>query len=141
VRAKLLLVGGILILTILTLCNGCRDSHEGSGEIRYSHGSRAATRITYDYGGQFGMLGLADSAKAFDGSTLLAEAKALRIIKSPSGPNQLEVEETHYSPVGAITYRGLLRIRFDLGGGHVDEEIPISGSKQQSFFVTWPSGS
>ena len=127
------------ILAIVALINGCGDSREGPSEVRYSHGTRAASRIIYGYGGQFGGYGIADSAQAFDGSTLLAEAKALRIVEKHPGPKQIEVEETHYSSVGVVTYRGLLRIRFGLGGGQVEEEVPISGTKEQSFFVTWPS--
>jgi hypothetical protein len=129
------------LLAIVALSSGCGNSTQEQSEIRYTRGARQASRITYSYQGQFGLFGIPDGAQAFDGTILLAEAKALRIIKATSGPNQIEIEETHYSSPGIVSYRGLLRIRFGFGGGHVDEEIPISGRKESAFFVSWPSGS
>jgi hypothetical protein len=123
---------------------GCEDSREqGTSEqgMTQRQVQRGASSIKYGYEGQFGIYGIADTASAFDGSTLVAQAKAIKIIQKDPGPNQIEVEETHYSPTGAVSYRGKLRIRFGFSGGYVEEEIPMSGRKQASYFAGWPSGS
>ena len=130
----------LLFFSALLICFSSCGGPSESGEIRYSRGTRTASKISYTYGEKFGRYGIADRAQAFDGATLLAEATALRIIETSSGPNQSEVEEKHYSSPGVVSYRGLLRIRFGFDGGHVDEEIPISGRPEGMFFVGWPAG-
>lgn len=100
-------------------------------------------RIKYDYQygrGSFGIYGIADTATAFVDDQMVAEAHALRIIEKRPGPNQLEVEETHYSPSGRVVYRGRLIFRFSGSGGRLEEQIPISGTKRNNFFSSWPAG-
>lgn len=99
-----------------------------------------ALSIKYDYGGKFGSLRIADTASAYEGSLLIAEAEAIRIIEKNPGPNWIEIEETHYSTSGSVIYRGKLFIRFGFGGGKVVREEAISGRKRFSVFVGWPSG-
>ena len=107
--------------------------------ILLSDSSQALT-IKYSYGGEFGRYGIADTASAYEGSTLIAEAVAIRIIKKDPGPNWIEVEETHYSSSGSVIYRGKLFIRFGFGGGQVVKERAISGRKIFNVFGGWPAG-
>lgn len=134
----------LCIFCFMMALAGCEDSREhGTSDqgMTQRQVQRGASSIKYGYEGQFGVSGIADTASAYDGSTLLAQAKAIRIIQKDPGPNQIEVEETHYSPTGAVSYRGKLRIRFGFGGGYMEDEISISGRKQASYFTGWPSGS
>jgi len=136
--------GVLCISCVMLALVGCKDSgeHGTSDQVVTQHQlRRGASSLKYGYGGQFGIYDIADTASAYNGSTLLAQAKAIRIIEKHPGPNQIEVEETHYSPAGVVTYQGKLRIRFGFGGGYLEEEIPISGRKQASYFTGWPSGS
>jgi|GEM_PF-6767874 len=102
--------------------------------------SSQALTIKYGYGGKFGRYGIADTASAYEGSTLIAEAVAIRIIEKDPGPNWIELEETHYSPSGSVIYRGKLFIRFGFGGGQIVQQSTISGRKIFNIFGGWPSG-
>jgi hypothetical protein len=111
-----------------------------------SPGSRPASRhplnlrIQYGYEGEFGSLGIADTAAAYQGTRLVAKARALKIIKKQPGPNHILIEENHYSETGEVIYRGTLEFRFGFGGGTLIEQRPISGEKQFNVFSGWPAG-
>ena len=110
---------------------------------RESSGQQYRYKIEYgyEYGkGKFGVYGIADTASAYDGSVLIAKAKAVKIIEKNPGPNHIEIEETHFNPSGDITYRGKLIFQFGFGGGHIVEEKAISGVKRYQIFTGWPSG-
>lgn len=117
---------GIIVLT----------QQESSGqEYRYK------IKYGYEYGkGKFGQYGIADTASAYDGSVLIARARAVKIIEKNPGPNHIEIEETYFNPSGTITYRGKLIFQFGFGGGHLVEEKAISGIKRYQIFTGWPSG-
>ena len=61
--------------------------------------------IKYDYGGAFGMDGIADGARAYTNGRMVGEAKALRLVGDT--PSTIEVEVKHYSPSGELAYRGI----------------------------------
>jgi hypothetical protein len=122
---------------------GCEDNSKRSSnnlEPTKHVITRGPSSIKYDYKGRLGVAGIASKASAYDGTTLIAEANAIKIIQKDKGANQIEVEELHYSPTGSINYKGILRIRFGFNGGYVEEEIPVSGKKQIQFFTGWPAG-
>jgi len=143
-----LLCVSFLLLTLLGCGN--QEKYSETDQSINQHGGESAevvttrhaeaSHITYGYDGQLGRYGIADNAAAYDGATLLAKAKAIKVIEKNPGPNQLEVEETHFSATGKVTYRGLLRFRFSGDGAYVEEEMPISGQKEESYFSGWPSG-
>ena len=94
-------------------------------------------KFQYGYDGQFGITGIADTVKAYDGGRLVAEAKALKIIEKDPGPDHVEVEETHYTGTGAEAYRGKIIIQFGFDGGKIIEEKPISGRRKFQVFRGW----
>ncbi len=108
-----------------------------------SSGQQYRYRIEYgyEYGkGKFGVYGIADTASTYDGSVLIAKAKAIRIIEKTSGSNHIEIEETHFNPSGGTIYRGKLIFQFGFGGGRIVEEKAIFGAKRHQIFSGWPSG-
>lgn len=96
--------------------------------------------IEYGYGGNLGMFGIADTAKAYVNNSFIGEAQALRIIKKQPGPNHLLVKETHYYSDGRIMYQGELEFRFGFGGGTLVSERSLFGTKRFTIFTGWPSG-
>lgn len=100
-------------------------------------------RIKYDYKyekGKFGIYGIADTAIAYLNEKKIAEATAVRIIEKKPGPNQLEVEEIHFSPSGNVIYKGKIIFRFGFSGAMPEETIAISGRKLLNIFNSWPAG-
>ena len=98
-----------------------------------------ALEIRYSYDGDFGSVRIADSAAAYEGNTLVARARALRIIRKDPGPNSIEIRETHYSG-GKVIYEGYVEIEFGFRGGRIISARPISGEKRLNIFTSWPSG-
>jgi len=99
--------------------------------------------IKYEYKnerGSLGVYGIADSATAYLGDIKVGQARAIRIIRKEPGPNQLEVEETHFSRSGSVIYQGRIIFRFSYGGARPEEETAISGVKRFKIFSSWPSG-
>ena len=109
-------------------------------EVKMTPRQPSRLRIEYGYKGEFGIYGIADTASGFDGSTLVAKAKAVQIVKKDPGPNHILIEEEHYDEHGEVTYTGTLEIRFGFGGGTLVAESPISGQKRYNVFGGWPSG-
>ena len=97
-------------------------------------------RTEYGYGGEFGRFGIADTAACYDSGTIIAKAKAMRIIEKSPGPNQIEVKETHYDATGSAIYEGIIVFQFGFGGGHIVYETAISGRKHRQVFTGWPAG-
>ena len=97
-------------------------------------------RTEYGYDGEFGRFGIADTAACYDSGTLIARAKAIRIINKTPGPNHIEVKETHYDAKGTLIYEGIMVFQFGFGGGHIVSESAISGQKCQHVFTGWPAG-
>lgn len=97
-------------------------------------------RTEYGYDGEFGRFGIADTAACYDNETLIARAKAIRIIEKTPGPNHIEVKESHYDTTGALAYEGILVFQFGYGGGHIVSDSGISGQKRWQVFTEWPSG-
>ncbi len=98
-----------------------------------------ALAIYYDYNNKIAF-SIADSAKAYiNKSTLVGEAKALRIVKTKKGPNNIEVEVTHYNRNGEKIYKGIVEFSLGFMSGVVKEKT-ISGRKRYSIFTSWPSG-
>jgi hypothetical protein len=117
-----------------------RKTDDSSPESRPASRHSLNLRIQYGYAGEFGSLGIADTAAAYQGTRLIAKARALRIIKKQPGPNHILIEESHYSETGEVTYKGTLEFRFGYGGGTLIEQRPISGEKQFNVFSGWPAG-
>jgi hypothetical protein len=64
--------------------------------------------IKYTYGKNSSLYEVASSATACFRGKMMATAKAIKIIPTNLGPNQLEVEETHYDDNGRVTYKGII---------------------------------
>lgn len=124
--ASILFLFILLIVTVLT-------QQESSGQ---GYG----LRIEYGYEGKFGIYDIADTASAYLGNVLIAKAKAVKIIEKNSGPNLIEIEETHFNPSGDITYRGKLIFQFGFGGGHIVEEKAHLWREKISDINGWPAG-
>jgi hypothetical protein len=145
----------ILLLTMPLLLIACGKDGDSPKPQRSSssHSSQSgsaanqrenppiALSIKYSYEGKFGPYGIPDTALAFSGPTLLAKAKAIKIIKKDPGPNHILVEEFQFSPQGKEIYHGTLEFRFGFGGGTLVEEKALSGKKRFQIFTGWPSGS
>jgi hypothetical protein len=89
----------------------------------------------YDYDNRIAIYGIATSGTVHEGKTLVAEAKAKLL-----DDGRIEVEETHFSPDGAVVYKG--RIWFRGAGEKVAEET-VSGKRPKEQFKHWavnPSG-
>ena len=97
-------------------------------------------RIAYDYKGEFGIYGMADTAEAYAGEALIAKARLLRLLDARSGPKDFEVEEEHYSDNGNVVYNGKIIFKYNMGDWVVSETQPISGRPRFSVFRSWPAG-
>ena len=131
-----------LLLALSAACspNSDRSREQTSSPAARDEAMLSPTSFEYGYEGQYGLFGIADTARAYAGDILVGEARALRIIESSSGPNLIEIEVVHYSVSGEIAYRGIAHIQFGFGGGILVYEEAISGQKSRSIFVSWPSG-
>lgn len=103
--------------------------------------------IKYDYGGAFGIDGIADGALAYVDGRLAGEARALRLVGNT--PSTIEVEVKHYSPSGEIVYRGItLFVVGNVWKPGDDPVLPgaplsrrdIEGSTDRPLFSRWPVG-
>ena len=104
-------------------------------------------RIKYDYGGAFGMDGIADSALAYVDDRLVGEAKALRL--AADTPSTIEVEVKHYSRSGEVIYRAITMFAVGnvwrpgddpvLPGAPFSSRV-IEGSTEKPIFSRWPVG-
>lgn len=103
-------------------------------------------RIGYEYTGEFGRRGIADSAKAYSSDELIVEARVAELVKNlDGGAKSIKVYEKQYH-AGSIVYEGYLYFRFTGSVTGQSELEPsrdekISGTKRYIvFFAGWPEG-
>lgn len=103
-------------------------------------------KIKYEYRGEFGRHGIADSAKAYSGNELVVEAKAIELVKnSDGGAKSIKVYEKQFF-AGSVVYEGYLYFRFTGSITGQSEPEPkrderISGTKRYVVFLAgWPEG-
>lgn len=117
------------------------EEHAEEGRSSRSSGSRSMPiKIAYDYKGEFGIYGIADTASAYAGDTLVGKARLLRLIDTTSGPKDFEVEEEHYSDTGDVVYKGKIIFKYNMGDWAVGQREPIRGTPRFSVFRSWPAG-
>lgn len=131
-NGKLVSLGKVILFFWVLCIIGFLHRNVEAQEFRY--------RTDYGYDGEFGRFGIADTAACYDSGTLIARAKAIRIIEKTPGPNHIEVKETHYDATGTLIYEGIMVFQFGFGGGHIVSESPLSGKKRRQIFNGWPAG-
>lgn len=120
--------------------------HKGD-KVSYKLDGRVDGLESYDQGVKivykFDIVGIAASALAYKGDLLIAKAEKVGMRQTVANCLDIEVEETHFSQSGAVTYKGKMLFRFKEGTGRGEriEVKLISGERHQDLFREWPYGS
>lgn len=135
-RTRRFMLQSLVCLGGATLVSLFASVSEGQVPSNFS-----GVRIEYSYDGDLGIHGVATGASAYRGTStqLIASAKVIGFSTEGEQARLLEVEETHFSSSGSVTYRG--KIFFEIGFiSRVEKEVSLSGRKTMSIFQRWPMG-
>ena len=128
-----------IAVVVISLCSCDQDGSPDTATSSPSTTFNSVSRITYQYVGTLGLVGVPSSATAYSGDDVAAKAVAkFDGDLAPGSLKTLEVEETHYDIAGNVVYRGRILFQAQFDGYIVEEETALEGKRPLQAFSTWP---